>query len=66
MEKALALSWATSAATAQVARIAAAISADYPELWPETVRALVVHSAEWTAVMRKWIEGAKSKRARPR
>ena len=41
-------SCATSAATAQVARIAGLILADYPDLWPETVRALIVHSARWT------------------
>jgi len=43
---------ATSAATAQVAAIAASISAAYPELRPETVRALIVHSAQWTPAMR--------------
>ena len=43
---------ATSAATAQTARIAALISAEYPTLWPETLRALLVHSAEWTPQMR--------------
>lgn len=42
----------TSAATAQVAAIAADIYAAYPNLRPETVRALIVHSAEWTDVMR--------------
>ena len=42
----------TSAATAQVARMAAQILADRPELWPETARALLVHSAEWTTAMR--------------
>jgi len=42
---------ATSAATALVARMAAQISAQYPALWPETVRALVVHSARWTDQM---------------
>ncbi|MGB9880981.1 MAG: S8 family peptidase, partial [Anaerolineae bacterium] len=36
----LVLSYATSAATAQVARMAAIIRAEYPEFWPETVRAL--------------------------
>ena len=41
----------TSAATAQVTRMAAQILADQPELWPETVRALIVHSAEWTSAM---------------
>lgn len=41
----------TSAATGQVAAIAADILATYPDLRPETVRALVVHSAEWTPAM---------------
>lgn len=41
----------TSAATAQVAAIAGDIMATYPDLRPETVRALVVHSAEWTSEM---------------
>ena len=43
--------WATSAATALAARMAAHIQAEYPEFWPETVRALMVHSAEWTPEM---------------
>jgi hypothetical protein len=51
-ERAFTTTGDTSAATAQVARIAAQILADRPELWPETVRALLVHSAEWTAAMR--------------
>ncbi|MCZ4535909.1 S8 family peptidase [Gordonia terrae] len=42
---------ATSAATAQAAALAASITAAYPALWPETVRALIVHSAEWTSAM---------------
>lgn len=41
----------TSAATAQVSAIAADIYAAYPDLRPETVRALIVHSAEWTEPM---------------
>lgn len=41
----------TSAATAGVANIGAGIMAEYPNLWPETVRALLVHSAEWTPAM---------------
>jgi hypothetical protein len=41
----------TSAATAQIAGMAGSIQAAYPELWPETIRALVVHSAEWTQAM---------------
>jgi Subtilase family len=41
----------TSAAAVQVARIAAMLQRDYPSLWPETLRALIVHSAEWTPAM---------------
>jgi hypothetical protein len=44
---------ATSAATAQAAWMAAKIQAAYPDAWPETVRALIVHSAEWTEPQRK-------------
>ena len=44
---------ATSAATALASRFAARVMAVYPHLWPETVRALIVHSAEWTATMRR-------------
>lgn len=50
-ERAFTVTGDTSAATAQVARIAAQILADQPKLWPETVRALIVHSAEWTPAM---------------
>lgn len=64
--KAFVLSWATSAATAQVARVAANIQADYPQYWPETVRALIVHSAEWTRAMHAHLRGAGGKRARAR
>lgn len=42
---------ATSAATALASRFAAEILAEYPTLWPETVRALIVHSADWTSTM---------------
>jgi hypothetical protein len=49
--KPLTLAWATSAATAQLAGMAAAVLADDRELWPETVRALLVHSAKWTPAM---------------
>jgi len=64
--KPLVLSWATSAATAQAARMAAIITAEYPTLWPEAVRALVVHSAEWTPQMQTHLRGASGKRARSR
>lgn len=42
---------ATSAASAQAARLSAKIAADHPDYWPETIRALIVHSAEWTPPM---------------
>lgn len=47
-ERLLTTTNATSAATALVAQMAARISSEYPSLWPETVRALIVHSARWT------------------
>lgn len=43
----------TSAATADASRLAATLWAYYPDLWPETVRALVVHSARWTDAMQE-------------
>lgn len=45
--------WATSAASAQAAWMAAQIQTQYPEAWPETVRALIVHSAGWTETMKE-------------
>lgn len=44
---------ATSAASALAARMAADLMAAYSDLWPETIRALMVHSAAWTAAMRQ-------------
>lgn len=44
--------WGTSPATAKAAWMAAQIMAEYPEIWPETVRALLIHSARWTDKMR--------------
>jgi hypothetical protein len=41
----------TSPATALAARDAAILWSHYPKLWPETVRALMVHSAKWTQRM---------------
>ena len=43
----------TSAATAKAAWLAAQIKCYYPECWPETVRALIVHSAQWTDELQK-------------
>lgn len=63
-ERLFTLSHETSAATAQVARIAAIIQAEYPQFWPETVRALIVHSARWTRVMEQYLRHARGKRHR--
>ena len=41
----------TSAATAQAARMAAILQSEYPEYWPESIRGLIVQSAEWTPEM---------------
>lgn len=43
---------ATSAASALCAKLAAEIAVAYPTLRPETIRALIVHSAEWNDSMR--------------
>ena len=42
----------TSGATALAARAVTEIWSDYPDLWPETIRALFVSSARWTPQMR--------------
>ncbi len=44
---------ATSAASAQAAWMAARIQAAYPNAWPETVRALIVHSAVWSDAQKR-------------
>lgn len=41
----------TSAAAAITSRQAAILMAAYPEFWPETIRGLLVHSAQWTERM---------------
>ena len=43
--------WGTSSATAQAAWMAAQLFTEYPDIWPETVRALLVHSSRWTDEM---------------
>ncbi|MDI1259209.1 S8 family peptidase [Aquabacterium sp.] len=42
----------TSAAAAEVARVCGHLQARYPDYWPETVRALVIHGARFTPQMR--------------
>lgn len=48
----------TSAAAALGSNLCAGIVAARSELWPETVRGLAVHSAEWTPAMRVHIDAA--------
>lgn len=42
----------TSAAAALAANLAVKVQALYPDYWPETIRALLVHSAQWTQAMK--------------
>ena len=42
---------ATSAAAAQASWFAAKIAYEYPSAWAETIRGLIVHSANWNAAM---------------
>jgi len=55
---------ATSAATAQASALAARLQADHGDYWPETIRALIVHSADWTEFMKQRLLTENSKRAR--
>ncbi|MBB3464544.1 S8 family peptidase [Rhizobium sp. BK377] len=55
---------ATSAATAQAARMVARLTAEHPNYWPETIRALVVHSAEWTEPMLEQLNSPAGKKDR--
>jgi hypothetical protein len=57
-------SWATSAASAPVARMACRIGCAYPTLWPETVRGLIVSSARWTPRMWSYLSEDSSQGAR--
>lgn len=53
----------TSAATASAAWMAARIHAEHPWAWPETVRGLLVHTAEWTDEMKRGFLAGDSKGA---
>ena len=50
----------TSAAASLGAHLSAQILSQRPTAWPETVRALVVHSAEWTPAMQAQMDQAKN------
>jgi hypothetical protein len=54
----------TSCATALASYMAARIMSEQPTYQPETVRALMVHSAEWTPAMLKHFDDASSKTAK--
>lgn len=55
---------ATSAATAQAARLAARLMSIFPDYWPETIRALMIHSAEWTPQMLAQLDATPNKQDR--
>lgn len=63
-DRALTSANATSAASAQAARLAARTMARYPSYWPETVRGLLTHSAEWTPSMWDELQAEHGKTAR--
>jgi len=44
---------ATSAAAAQASWFAAKVAFEYPHAWPETLRGLMIHSANWNPAMLK-------------
>jgi hypothetical protein len=50
-QRSLVVTGDTSAATALAARMSAMIWAEYPDYRPETIRGLLIHSAEWTEAM---------------
>ncbi len=54
----------TSCATALASYMAARIMSERPNYRPETVRALIVHSAEWTPAMQRHFESAPNKTAK--
>ena len=41
----------TIGAAALAAKLAAELKTKYPQYWPETIKGLIVHSAEWTPAM---------------
>jgi hypothetical protein len=56
--------WATSPATAQAAGMAASLNAHDRSWWPETIRALMVHSALWTNWMQEQMDQCAGKTER--
>lgn len=56
----------TSAATALTSRIAAQLWSKYPDYWAETVRGLIIHSADWTDSMLAHKDNAINNGLRPK
>jgi hypothetical protein len=54
----------TSSATALASHMAARIMSEQPTYRPETVRATIVHSAEWTPAMKAHFNGTSTKTAK--
>jgi hypothetical protein len=63
-EKHFAAMYATSASSALASKMCVEIMNVYPELRPETIRALIVHSASWTPAMLKQFGCDNSRRQR--
>jgi Subtilase family len=53
----------TSASVALAANFAAKIMCAYPSYWPETIRALVIHSAEWPNALKSQIIGTSNNKS---
>lgn len=53
---------ATSAAAAQASWFAAKVAFEYPNAWAETIRGLMIHSADWNDAMRNQHEKQNNKR----
>ncbi len=49
--KPLVIAGDTSAATALASEMTARLQSQYSDYWPETIRALLIHSAKWTQAM---------------
>ncbi len=49
--------WATSAAVGMAGNFIGRMQAEFPELWPETLRALTVNAAVWPQPIRKMLIG---------
>ncbi len=51
----------TSAATARLGWMSGKLQAEFPDFWPETIRALLVHSASWPEALKKQFINDESK-----